>query len=110
MILDYYDVDFVFITKHYDYHLRGLCRYNGELHSFTTDYPEDGGSPKVFVQKLSLFGKLKALLNKKMFEICVGYHWTYKNGKKVTETFKYKKPEWFWRRMFRLYYATYKPS
>ena len=81
IFINYDDVDFVWVSDHYDIHLRGLCRHNGELCEFETDWE----SEKVEIKPLSVPQKLRWLLSKKLFEWFVGYHWTYKNGKRMEE-------------------------
>ena len=36
----YEDVNFRFISNHYDVHLGGTCIYNGELCEFKNEYPD----------------------------------------------------------------------
>jgi hypothetical protein len=66
------------------------------------EWDDDG--PTVYnVKPLSSINKVKALISKKAFEICVGYHWTYPN-RKNGEEFYVKWPHWFWNMVFHLYY------
>lgn len=106
--LDYEDMDFVYITNHYDVHLEGLCRYNGELHKFKIspalsdkEFYEDE-IVRYDVSSLTILEKIKAIYKKKMFEWCVGYHWSY--PRKPGTTFKIKRPKWFWNRVFNVYF------
>ena len=103
-------MDFVFVSHHYDYHLAGLCRVNGKLCEFVTDYPdnkEEEKDPICEVYELSWFRKVKALASKKLFEICVGYHWTYPN-RALGARFYYRKPKWLFKLLYKLYYAANK--
>lgn len=108
--LPYDRVDFVWVKSHYDIHLEGLCKYNGELHRFKvgSDFGYDEGVedyilPIMNIYKLNRIEKFKWLCRKKLFEICVGKHFTYpyrKNGVR----FYTKSPKWFWSKVFKLYY------
>ena len=73
--LKYSDMEFVRVQSHYDIHLRGLCRYGKRmtLHSFETNEETETCT----IYHLGFFKKLKWLCKKKLFELCVGYHWTY---------------------------------
>ena len=103
MRIPYDTMTFVWIENHWDIHLTGLCRVDGELHSFKTmdetDYNEmndnclcckDGGTDDAKdcrcdvytnvvceVTKLTLIQKIKWLTRKWLFEVCVGKHWSY---------------------------------
>jgi len=83
--IPYEDMNFVWIKNHWDIHLEGLCKYKHELSYFRIDSNYDGDHSKPFfynIYELSFIEKLKWLFRKKAFEICVGYHWTYKKGKR----------------------------
>ena len=100
----YADVDFVWISDHYDCHLRGLCRHRGELCRFETlpDYDHDG--PLVCeVYPLSLPAKAMWLSRKRLFEWCVGYHWTYPRDR----WFRWREPKWLFKALFWLYYRPF---
>jgi len=97
--MKYKDMNFVWIEDHYDIHLEGLCKHKGELCRFTTEYD----TMVCTIYPLSIFGKLRWLFRKKLFELCVGYHWTYKQ--KVRQgRFYYRKPIWFYKLLFKIYY------
>lgn len=110
-IIPYDKVDFVWIKNHYDIHLKGLCRYNGELCEFETDYPdtpEEWNNPKVFIKNLTWYEKLRWLINKKLFEWCVGYHWSYPQRlDKSKRYFKMRRPKWLFKILFDTYYGKY---
>lgn len=95
---------FVFIDGYYDFPLSGLCTHDNQLCSFSlySEWEDETILYKVCV--LSKWEKIKRLLEKKLFEICVGKHWTYVNGKRSTIPFYYKWPQWFWKLVFKAYY------
>ena len=92
----YKDIKFIWVSDHYDIHLSGLCRENKELCRFSTDYD----SLICTIYSLTFFEKIKWLIRKFIFEICVGCHWSYPLGR----TFKIKTPQWFWMLVFNYYY------
>lgn len=97
--LSYSDVDFVWVSNHWDHHLNGLCKYKENLCEFKCDYDKN----KVKIFKLSFYEKIKWLTRKKLFEWMVGDHWTYKNGVRGSN-FGVRKPYWFFDLLFKLYY------
>ena len=96
---NYNNVQFLFIQDHYDIHLKGLCIYKNKLCLFITDYD----TMVVSIYKLSLLEKFKYLTLKKLFELCIGYHWTYPYRKQGLK-YKLRKPRWFWKCIFNCYY------
>ena len=42
----YKEIDYVWVSSHYDFHREGLCRHEGKLARFTCieDYPDDYGT------------------------------------------------------------------
>lgn len=116
----YADIDFVWVSNHWDFHRGGLCRHNGELAEFSCidEIPEEGwgtcgddcdGCPLCEyvivcqIKPLSWMQQRKWLARKWLFEFCVGHHWTYpqrRNG----ERFKSRKPRWLGALLFSLYY------
>lgn len=93
------DLDIVYVNSFYDIPLAGLCRYNGKIERFEVDY--DTLKAEIFL--LTPWQRFKALLNKKLFEICVGSHWTYKNGKRSCY-FYWRKPVIIHKMLHNLYY------
>ncbi len=96
----YEDIKFVWISNHYDIHLSGLCRFDGKLHEFTVDYDTKKG----VISSINMIEKIRWLISKKLFELCVGFHWTYPhrtNGVKYGERI----PAWFWYFIVMLYYG-----
>lgn len=59
--------------------------------------------PHMHVYNLNLIEKMRWLFKKRLFEICIGKHWTYPDRKQGV-CFKIKKPRWFWKIVFKLYY------
>ena len=101
--LPYEKIDFRWINKHYDVHLNGSCMFNGSLHEFENDYPEENEEMFVRIYKLDWLSKLKWYWKQFKFEKCVGYHWTYNKGKR-NKGFYYRKPKWLFVRLFNWYY------
>lgn len=101
-----------FVDFHYDIDISGLCSYNGKLCRFYNDWDifvEDEDGDRVYltcIHTLSFFQKLRLLFRKRLFEWCVGYHWTYKNGKRVAS---YVPPRTLWQKCkHRAYYGSIK--
>ncbi len=96
---------FVWIEDHYDMHLSGICMYRGELCYFKTDYQPDDENRYYEIYELVWWEKIKWKLEQMLFEICVGYHWTYKNRKRIWNNgIKTRKPKWLFRILMELYY------
>ena len=93
------ELDIVFVSSFYDIPLAGLCRYNGKIERFHTDYDTEE-STIIFLTPIQ---RLKALWSKWLFEICVGKHQTYENGKK-SNYFYWRKPVIVHKLLYRLYY------
>jgi hypothetical protein len=108
--LPYNEVKFKFITNHYDYHLDGSCIYENSICKFSCEYPQwnedidDYDEALVNIYKLSFFEKLKYIWKQWLFEKCVGYHYSYKNGKRG-KGFYYRNPEWLYVWIFNIYYG-----
>lgn len=102
-ILPYEEVDFRWVSDHYDVHLNGTCIFNSSLHEFENDYPIDDNDMLVKIYELDFLSKLKWYWKQWKFEKCVGYHWTYPFRSKH-EGFYYRKPKWFYEWLFKLYY------
>lgn len=100
--IPYESVEFVWVSDHWDIHLRGLCRFHGELCSFKT-LPEIGDNLFCELAHLGPLQKVRWLLRKKMFEWCVGYHWTYPHRKNGAH-FHMRRPRWWFKFLYRCYY------
>jgi hypothetical protein len=117
--IPYKDVDFVWVSNHWDFHREGICRYNGELAQFscTEVYPEGYGScgedcegcPQCdyeiccWIMPLTWRQKLRWIWMKKLFEICVGYHWAYPQRREGV-MYGARRPRRFWGFVSWLYY------
>lgn len=103
------NIEFIWITSHWDVHREGLCQYDGNLCYFKIIDNEDdfyNNNIKYSIYELTWKEKLHYLKRKKLFEWMVGYHWTYKNGK-ITRKFRMRKPKWFWTFIFNLYFKLF---
>jgi hypothetical protein len=98
-VVDYSSVDFVWISDHYDIHLAGLCKDNGELKRFETDFE----TTDVYLFPLTLKEKIRWKARQKLFELCVGKHWTYPNRRTGLDVVL-QYPRWLSEFLFRLYY------
>tara|TARA_Y100000310_G_scaffold331295_1_gene404595 strand:- start:143 stop:493 length:351 start_codon:yes stop_codon:yes gene_type:complete len=110
IIKKYEEVDFLWISSHWDIHLKGLCKERGKLCRFETDdellgYEENDKQTNVRIYDLSFLEKIKWIFNKKTFEWFVGYHWTYPYREKETRKFGSRRPNWFWHLTFLFYYS-----
>jgi len=109
--IDYDEVDFVWIADHWDLHLKGLCKYGGELCLFQTIRGEYDFDQEEYIIpdicnifSLSLLEKIRWIFRKRLFEICIGYHWTYPYRKTGGRPFKYRNPKWLYKFIFKTYY------
>ena len=107
--IPYNKTNFKFISNHYDLHLEGLCIYEGKTCYFKTlqgDWNEEKDNwDESFceIYKFSLYEKWNWFWKQKKFEWMIGYHWSYKNGKK-DRPFYYRKPVWLYKYLFNLFY------
>lgn len=96
---------FVWVQDHWDVHLSGTCIYKDNLCYFETEYPRNVDNFYYDIYKLSSWEKVKWTLEQKLFELCVGYHWTYgKDGRKWSNGFILRKPKWFFNILFNIYH------
>lgn len=93
-------LEIIFVTNFYDIPLAGLCWYDGKVERFESDYD----TQKTTIIFLTRYERFKALLGKKLFEICVGTHHTYKNNRKASY-FYWRKPVILHKILYKLYYA-----
>lgn len=109
MRLLYSDLNIVWVSNYYDGPLEGLCRQNGELMRFEIEEPDEARDDDWYYNcyPLTKYEKVKWVIKQKMFEWCVGYHWTYTNNKR-TNFFYYRKPEWLFKLLFKIYYWSMK--
>jgi hypothetical protein len=94
------DLHLVFVSDYYDMPLSGICRHNGRLCEFEGDY--DAGT--YTIKPLAWWQKARWLQRKKLFEFCVGRHWSYGTDGREVSHFHYRSPVWFYRFLFRAYY------
>lgn len=113
------DFEYLWIKHSFDFPRDGLCYYKGELCAFLgydvanpkynpTCECEDCECENVYLARYAIFRlsttqKIKALLQKWAFEIFVGTHCSYRNGMRRGH-FYYRKPEWLFKGLFKLYY------
>jgi hypothetical protein len=98
--------EIVFVSTYYDGPLEGLTKYKGQLCKFTCVEDDD----QYFyydLYSLTAWEKIKELWKKKKFELCIGYHWSYKNGKRLSE-FHFRKPQWLYKWLFRMYFKNHR--
>ena len=103
--IPYNQMDFVFISSHYDIHLSGLCRVNGKLHRFETPYDYDS-ILICNIYELGFLEKTLWLYLKWKFELLVGTQWTYPLVNHVD--YQPRKPRWFWKIMSHIYYKRFR--
>ena len=102
--IDHAKVKFLWVSDHYDQHLKGLCKYEESTCVFQCEYQED----KVKIFKLSEDEERDWLTKKYLFEVFVGYHWSYPER---TEGAKYNSgdtPSWLRKRLTDMYFKTIK--
>jgi hypothetical protein len=109
--IPYDEVDFNFISSHYDIHLHGTCIYKSDLCVFYThrEYDDDMDDfiDTVSIYKLTFIEKLRWELKQYMFELCVGPHWSYINGKPKGK-YGTREPKWLYELLFKMYYSSKK--
>jgi hypothetical protein len=122
----YGEIEFVFVSDHYDFHRSGICRHDGKLAQFSCveDYPPGWGScgedcdgcdlcndyPVVCqIKPLTTAQKIGWIWKKKLFEICVGTHWTYPNRPRGA-SFRARRPRWLYALLFALYYRNWRSA
>lgn len=93
----------IWVANHWDIHLTGLMMHDGRLARFETD--EETRMVNVF--HLSLLERLQWLVRKRLFEVCVGRHWTYPGR---ANGVRFRRGGWFKRALFRLYYLPVRRS
>ena len=100
--VEYKNMNFVWVSKHYDFHLEGLCKFNNKLCKFklSDNWDNIDLNTVIFynIYYLDLLEKLEWLIRKKLFEICIGKHWTYPREDFTVNKHFYSKT------LFKLYY------
>ena len=107
IIIPYKDVNFLWISSHWDIHLKGLCKHDGKLCAFDTINPEDYDNNLVKIIPLSFIEKVKWTIRRKKFEWCVGYHWTYPYRNQDLR-YQLRSPKWLWMIITAVYYKNLK--
>ena len=92
------DFKMIWVTNFWDKPLAGLCRVNGELRRFSAEYDEQGYT----TYPLTSFEKVKWIIRKWIFELCVGTHFSY--DRKSSESFRWRRPKWLHKFLFNCYY------
>lgn len=111
--LPYNEVKFKFISDHYDVHLNGSCLYENSICEFRHGYRDYGEENDqwygqcVEIYELNWGEKLKWIWKQWLFEKCVGYHCSYRNGKRGKD-FYYRKPKWLYVWIFNRYYGRWR--
>ncbi len=114
--IPYQDVNFIWISDHWDWHLHGTCYHNNQLCEFKTiegvfDFDEENEDwiekiPTMCeIYSLTYLEKLQWKWRQFQFEQCVGYHWTYPYRKAGERPFYYRKPKWLYKFIFKIYYG-----
>jgi len=91
------------VIGYYDHPLSGVCLIKDKWWWFDRVY----GSRWVKVRRMSAWEVIKRRFGLFMFETCVGNHWRYKDGKRVSH-FYWWKPEFLHRFLFKMYYLVKK--
>ena len=90
--VEYSDIDFVWVSSHYDFHRDGICNYNGQLCRFSCgeESDDDWKTERIdcSIHVLTPAQRKRWLRRKRRFEICVGHHWSYPDRKKMDENFE----------------------
>lgn len=101
--LPYDEIDFVWVSNHYDVHISGLCKLGFSLFYFKTINHDSDEELMCEIWMLSFMEEIRWKLKKFFFEQMVGYHWSY--PKRKNSHFHYRKPEWLYKLLFKLYYT-----
>ncbi len=108
--IPYFETKFIFVSDHYNLHLKGSCIYNNYLCEFKTiegDYNEEEDKwddSFCEIYKLNFLERLKWRWTQWFFEACVGYHWSYNKKTNDTRGFYYRKPKCLYKFLCDMYY------
>jgi hypothetical protein len=94
----------LFVTNHWDVNLDGLCRVDGELCRFATVLDGEGDVECVHIYRMTRMEKLRGLLRKRLFEVCVGRHWTFPDRDRGAH-YRVRKPKWLHHTLVWLFYG-----
>lgn len=92
------DLDIIFVTDYYDIPICGLCMHEGRVERFEL---EDFEEAMYNIVPLTASQRFFALVDKKLFEMFVGLHWSYD---KPNKRYHYR-PQWCWG----IYYKVLQP-
>ncbi|MDG1950312.1 MAG: hypothetical protein P8J32_05875 [bacterium] len=115
------EIDFVWVTNHWDIHLDGICKHKGKLCKFhcvemgywkpieeegvpEDDWDDDWVDSIYEITFLSFQEKVKWKWSQWKFEAFVGKHWSYRNGKRG-KRFGEGRPRWWVNWAFKWYYS-----
>lgn len=88
----------IWVSDYYDHPLEGVCFWEGQTYSFTcSPYTKHAQ-----LTPLTRWQRFRWFKQQKLFEWCIGYHWTYRDNQRGI--YKQRSPRWFWDRVFKLYY------
>ena len=99
-MIHYAELDIIFVSDYYDMPLGGLCRHNGKIEKFEVDYDTCSAT----IVSLTPLQRIRALVNKKLFELCVGHHWSYDKKGNQKSYFHWRRPEFLHKMLFNFYY------
>lgn len=99
-ITDRSNLHILWVSNYYDLPLEGLCRHYGKICRFETDYETEVTT----IYSLEPIEKARWIFRKLAFELCVGTHWTYKDGKHREQSYGSRRPKWFWSMICRMYF------
>jgi len=107
----YDKIEFIWVTDHYDIHLKGLCKYRDRYCRFELMQDSDYETMDVMANGDDVYALYtltddeaeEFLRQKRLFELCVGYHWSYPERLNGAQ-FGNRWPRWFWNIIFKLYY------
>lgn len=95
---------YVFVSGFYDHPLTGTCLYQGKLCKFHIEALESGEESDYYIiTPMTLWERFKARFDQKMFELCVGTHWSY-DGNKRRSFYYVRSPAWLHNLLFKSYY------
>jgi len=95
------DFEIVFVSNFYDLPLQGLGRKDGRWVEFVIS--DDGEEATYLLRPLTALQALRWRGRQRLFEMCVGTHWSYRHGKRDS-SFYWRRPEWLHKLLFALYY------
>ena len=90
----------LYVIRFYDIPLEGLCLHQGKIEKFIVDYD----TLQATIIHLSTLQRFHYLLKKKLFELCVGNHWTYKDGQRNSIYYE-RQPTCLHKALFNIYYT-----